>query len=276
MWIRFFSAVISAIVLFVTIFLSAATFYILVFAVAMLGLFEYFRAMKTAGHKPFIIIGYIVSIVAFLIAGSHIFLELKLESNYISFYIIGTLLLMLTYALSKPEKYNFVDLSVTVFGIIYVTILILYVILIRSLDNGTFLLLLMFVGIFASDSSALFAGKLFGKHQLIAKVSPKKTVEGSIGCIIGGTVFTVICGMLLSYTNINIPFYHLVIVGLMISIVAQFGDLMASSIKRQCGIKDFGTIMPGHGGALDRIDSILFVAPLFYFYVTTFLTEYIK
>jgi phosphatidate cytidylyltransferase len=102
------------------------------------------------------------------------------------------------------------------------------------------------------------------------------TVEGSIGCIAGGTAITVVIGLLLTIVNIYIPLYHLIILGLLISIVAQYGDLMASSIKRQCGIKDFGTIMPGHGGILDRIDSILFVTPLFYFYVTTFLMAYIK
>lgn len=276
MLIRVLSGVIAAIILFSTIFFNSVAFYVFVFGVTMIGLYEYFRAMKTSGHNPFVIIGYIISAVAFIITGCHVFFGLKIEIYYISFYLIASLLLMMTYTLSKPEKYNFVDLAITLFGVMYVTILVLYVVLIRALDNGEYLLLLMFAGIFASDTFALFVGKLLGKHQLIARVSPKKTVEGSIGCVIGGTGFTVIFGILLAYANINIPIYHLVILGLLISIVAQFGDLMASSIKRYCRIKDFGTIMPGHGGALDRIDSILFVTPLFYFYVTTFLISYIK
>src|SRR5690349_21851333 len=117
---RILSAVIAAIILMAAIFINEALFYILVFIVTMVALFEYFRAVKAAGHKPFMVVGYIVSVIALVGTGIHIFTGFKFEINYISFYIIGTMLLMLTYTLTKPEKYNFVDLSLTLLGIIYV------------------------------------------------------------------------------------------------------------------------------------------------------------
>ncbi len=128
-------------------------------------------------------------------------------------------------------------------------------------DSGKYIYLLVFLGAWATDIFAYFTGRAIGKHKLIPDVSPKKTVEGSIG----GVVFCVLT--LLGYAFVLQRFFgqkpnYLVIacVGVLISVVAQIGDLMMSQIKRKYGIKDFGNIMPGHGGLLDRCDSVLPVA----------------
>ena len=118
---------------------------------------------------------------------------------------------------------------------------------------------------FLTDTFAYFTGYLFGKHKLIPKVSPKKTVEGSIGGIIGSTVGCIIFGYLF-----NLDMTAMVIIGSIGSIVAQFGDLFASSIKRYVGIKDYGKLIPGHGGVLDRFDSVILVAPFVYYAIIIF------
>lgn len=115
-----------------------------------------------------------------------------------------------------------------------------------------------------SDSGAYFAGVYLGKHKLCPEISPKKTVEGAIGGLISGTLGSLLIGLvfLLIYKDVTINFIPLLIIGLINPIVSIIGDLSFSIIKRSCGIKDFGSIMPGHGGMLDRFDSIILCAPL--------------
>ncbi len=122
---------------------------------------------------------------------------------------------------------------------------------------------------FMSDSFAYFAGRLFGRTKLYEAVSPKKTVEGSIGGLIGGVAAMV--GMGHFWLAPEIPIVHGVVVGLLGSAVGQIGDLVESMIKRTFGIKDSGNVLPGHGGMLDRVDALLFVAPLVYYYAKLFL-----
>lgn len=115
-----------------------------------------------------------------------------------------------------------------------------------------------------SDSGAYFAGVFLGKHKLCPEISPKKTVEGVVGGLISGTLGSLVIGLifLLIYSDVTINFIPLLIIGLINPLVSIIGDLSFSVIKRSCGIKDFGSIMPGHGGMLDRFDSIILCAPL--------------
>lgn len=115
---------------------------------------------------------------------------------------------------------------------------------------------------FLSDAVAMFSGMLFGKHKLAPEISPKKTKEGSIGGLIGGTVAVLLYGFIISLvTDASVNYLYLVLYGLLGSSISQIGDLSFSYVKRQNGIKDFGTIFPGHGGVLDRFDSVIFCAP---------------
>ena len=145
-------------------------------------------------------------------------------------------------------------------GITYILVGFESMILIRNfIPKGEFFTWMIFVITVISDSMAYFAGKLFGKRKLIPSVSPNKTVEGSLGAII----FTIIGCVLYGLTgSINIG--NLVVIGLLGSITSQCGDLIASKLKRYVGIKDFSNLIPGHGGMLDRIDSIIFIAPFAY------------
>ena len=138
--------------------------------------------------------------------------------------------------------------------------------------NGKVYVLLPFLAAWCSDSLALVFGMLFGKHKLIPQVSPKKTVEGAVGGVLGTMVFGVLVTVIYSiaadrmeeFTRSNIGVSMYVIIALLACVAAVlgiYGDLFASVVKRQCGIKDYGTIFPGHGGILDRFDSVMFIAP---------------
>ena len=136
------------------------------------------------------------------------------------------------------------------------------IIYIRDLENGgQYLYLLIFMGAWVTDIFAYFSGMLFGKHKLIPEVSPKKTIEGSIGGILVCSLSFVVFGIVVdTFFNMNANLVFLAVSGILVSIVAQMGDLIMSLVKREYGIKDYGKLFPGHGGILDRFDSILSVS----------------
>ena len=141
-----------------------------------------------------------------------------------------------------------------------------------SPDHGMFYVLIAVLAAWVADAGAYFAGTLFGKHKLCPEISPKKTVEGAIGGVLGTMVFGVIITLVYSVaanrmeaftrTNIGVSMYVIIaLLGCVAAVLGIYGDLFASVVKRQCGIKDYGTIFPGHGGILDRFDSVMFIAP---------------
>ncbi|MBQ8689618.1 MAG: phosphatidate cytidylyltransferase [Clostridia bacterium] len=138
--------------------------------------------------------------------------------------------------------------------------------LIRYTENGVYNFVLAFLAAWICDIFAYFVGRAIGKHKLIPEISPKKTVEGAIGGVFFTAVFFLIYGIIVSYINgAPTPNYlTLAIFGVVLSVVSQFGDLIASLIKREHGVKDYGKIFPGHGGVLDRFDSVVAVAPVLF------------
>ena len=138
----------------------------------------------------------------------------------------------------------------------------------RHGEMGAYLYGLIFVGAWMTDTGAYFVGVLFGKHKLIPEVSPKKTVEGAFGGILGCILGFVLYGFIMQLTaDLTVNYIALTVLAVVIAIVSQIGDLIASYVKRESGIKDFGFIFPGHGGVLDRFDSIIAVAPAIYFII---------
>lgn len=132
-----------------------------------------------------------------------------------------------------------------------------------QMEHGKFLILTPLVAAFLSDSFALFGGLLFGKHKLAPELSPKKTVEGSVSGFLGATVSMMVYGLVVQLVfTLQADYFRLALYGMLGSLVSQLGDLSFSYIKRQYQLKDFGNILPGHGGVLDRFDSVIFCAPL--------------
>lgn len=173
--------------------------------------------------------------------------------------------------IKNMEKLRLKEVATTFFLAVYVAFMFGHLILVRNMDNGHLLIWLILIGAFVTDTAALFGGKFFGRHKLCPKLSPKKTVEGSISGIIGSIAGTLIFCIICRLGFGLFPNYgQAILIGLGASIVSQFGDLSASCIKRQFGIKDYGKIMPGHGGVMDRFDSVLFVAPFVYYMLLIF------
>lgn len=141
-------------------------------------------------------------------------------------------------------------------------------------NMGKYIYALIFLGAWICDTFAYFTGRLLGKHKLIPDISPKKTIEGSIGGIVFTIISFVIYGLIVNKVwddEIQLSYVLLVIMGFVASIISQIGDLIASAIKRQYDIKDYGNLFPGHGGVLDRFDSVMLVAPMTYivFYIAS-------
>ena len=134
--------------------------------------------------------------------------------------------------------------------------------------NGKYLVWLIFIGSWVSDTLAYYSGKYLGKKKLCPEVSPNKTIAGSIGGLLGATIGCGIFGIVLGKYITGVEVIHYFLIGALCGIMGQFGDLVASSIKRNVGLKDYGNLIPGHGGILDRFDSILFNGVVVFYYIT--------
>jgi len=155
------------------------------------------------------------------------------------------------------------EASLLFFGVIYIPYMLGYLVLLRSQPQGfKWILLIMFI-VMSCDSAAYFVGCRFGKRRLYPEVSPKKSVEGSLGGL-AGSILGVLIARLLFFAELSVGDAFLA--ALLIGSLGQVGDLFESLLKRSCGVKDSGTIFPGHGGILDRLDSIIFAAPVAYYY----------
>lgn len=156
------------------------------------------------------------------------------------------------------------ELFANIFIVVYVVLFLYHIAFLKNTVYVGFIL----ITAWGSDTCAYFAGSFFGKNKLCPHLSPKKTIEGAIGGIIGSTVLALVYALIFGINQI----VFVILVGIIGSIAGQLGDLVASKIKRICGIKDYGNIMPGHGGVLDRFDSILLTAPVTYFLYSLFIS----
>ena len=225
-----------------------------IFIISLIGLREFYKALNNLEIRPNELIGNLGTIAIFLAN-----LTPGNSVDLVVTFIIITLLISTLF--EKDTKIQ--DISATLLGILYVPFLIFHV----SYLDGTNYIWLVFIIAFGTDTFAYLAGNLFGKRKLCPTISPKKTIEGSIGGVIGSLFLTIIFAIVM---EIN-PLWKLMILSILTSIISQLGDLVASKIKRIAKIKDYGFIMPGHGGILDRFDSIILAAPVIYYYVKYFL-----
>lgn len=180
--------------------------------------------------------------------------------------IISVLLYLFGYAVARRGEVKFADVATHFTTFTYITVAFTSITLVRYLPNGVYYFALVFIGSWVSDVFAYFVGRAIGKHKMIPEISPKKTWEGAVGGVFFTVIAFLVYGVIISYTAADIKpnYVVLAILGLTLSIVSIFGDLIASLIKREHGVKDYGFIFPGHGGVLDRFDSALAVAPVLF------------
>ncbi len=166
------------------------------------------------------------------------------------------------------DRFHLDDLAMTLTAILYIPFLMTFIVPIRTMLHGEYLIWCVIIGAVFTDTAAYFVGVTLGKHKLIPKISPKKTVEGAIGGVVGSTVvMTALAFVIPQAVRQDVHWVHFLVLGLLCGVVSQLGDWSASAIKRSAGIKDFGKLIPGHGGMMDRIDSIVFVSPVIYLYL---------
>ena len=230
-----------------------AIFAFIISAIAVYELFKGFSNIGITGNI-FIAWGALIALylIHFLMPERHDYLTCWLVISIIASFL----------GIFKAEKHKAEDALVTILGIVYVEFFIYHIILI---DEGSYGILVWMVAGTAilTDIFAYFTGYFFGKHKLAPVLSPKKTIEGALGGVLGSVLFSIVFALI---AKLDI-FPHMVLMGVVGSIFAQLGDLTASAFKRKIGIKDYGNIIPGHGGILDRVDSIIFTAPVIYYYL---------
>lgn len=261
---RIITAVV-AIALFIPICWFSDT---LVFPIAMallcaMGVFE---MAKCLGFHKNLILGIPMYIIAL---GLPVFRRFAVSnSKFLACAVIAlfaVLMYFLSYVMLRRNKDKISDIMTLYALFVYVVGCFTSVVMVRDLPDGQYKYLLIFIGAWVCDTFAYFVGKFFGKHKLIPEISPKKTIEGSIGGIVFTVIAFILYGFIMrSFFNYGMSYIFLAILGLVISVISQMGDLIASSVKRQYGIKDYGFVFPGHGGVLDRFDSVMLIAPVLY------------
>ena len=247
-------------------------FTIFIAVVGLLAALEFYRLSKGAKAQPLTVFGIIWTILLIVVRNPAIntwlapYIDIELlVPNMITAGIAISLLLLLA---RRQKQGAFTDWSWTLAEILYVGWLLGYLVALRGLDDGRSWVFLAVLATFGSDSAAYFIGRLFGKHKLAPTISPKKTWEGAVGGLAGAVAVSLLFLLptplkLTAYLN----WWQIIIVGLLISIFGQLGDLVESLFKRNTGVKDSGNIFPGHGGMLDRMDSIVFAGVVVYYVV---------
>jgi len=226
---------------------------------AILALREYFNA-NSKHPKQIRRLAYLFSIyICFL----HVIPAQITILLILAFIPICITMLMLTVIFSNM-KINFGDIAIELFGICYIIGFIVFIPLLYGMPHGKITIWYLLLAAWGTDIFAYFIGCKFGKHKF-TKISPNKSIEGCIAGVIGSVIFVTIYTICINVImGAVIPYEYIIFVGIILSLLGQCGDLTASSIKRYTGIKDFGNLIPGHGGVLDRLDSIIFMAPMAY------------
>lgn len=263
----FVKRLISGIVLVILAILIVGQGGILLYAttalISLIGLFELYRVMKIEKN--------VLGAVGFAGALAYYGLVwLEEGQNYVTMLAIIVLMVLMSIYVFTFPKYKTEEITVAFFGLFYVPVMLSYLYLVRVMPDGAYLVWLVFFSSWGCDTSAYCVGMLFGKHKMTPVLSPKKTIEGGIGGIAGaallGFIYASIFGKHMQ--EVGNPQIACALACAIAGMISQIGDLAASAIKRNHNIKDYGNLIPGHGGILDRFDSMLFTAPAIYFALT--------
>ena len=184
------------------------------------------------------------------------------DTASISFIVIAVLLSQLL--AGRELKTGLLDTAVVAFGVFYVAWLLGHLILLRRLDDGIYLIFFLFLVTWANDTAAYYLGTLWGRHPMAPRLSPRKTWEGVVGGLLGSVAAAFACRV---WFLESLSAADALLIGLLVGIAAPLGDLCESVLKRSAGVKDSGVLIPGHGGILDRVDSLIFTTPVFYYYL---------
>jgi phosphatidate cytidylyltransferase len=231
-------------------------FTVLVAVWGVLAAFEFYKLVAGAKAQPLTYFGLVWTL--FFIISPHF--------NYgfiIPLLLTSAVILPLLWLLGRPKKEGaFLGWAWTIAGILYLGWLLSYLVALRGLDGGRDWIFFALFTTFASDTTAFFVGRAWGRHKLAPKISPGKTWEGTIAGVFGAIIVSLLFTLLLP-----LGYWQAIVLGIVVSIFGQISDLVESLFKRNMGVKDSSRLIPGHGGFLDRIDSVVFVGVVVYYYV---------
>ena len=252
---RLISGIVLVIIALATIISGSWILFFTLLAVSLIGMRELYKVMKVSDEHVTVLelVGYLGAVLYYI--------AMKADfGNYGTMAIIISMILILFVYVFGYPKYRAEQVMAAFFGVIYVAVMLSFIYLTRSLPDGKFLVWLIFLCSWGCDTCAYCVGMLIGKHKMAPVLSPKKSIEGAVGGVAGAALLGVIYA---AATQGKMAEYALICaVGALISMV---GDLAASAIKRNQNIKDYGKLIPGHGGILDRFDSVIITAPVIYY-----------
>ena len=260
-WVRLRSGIILVAVALLTIISGGTVLWATTLCISLIGLSELYRAVSVQKKENMglALTGFLATVVYYGLLFFH------LESYSMIAMVFVLVAFLFVYVFTFP-KYQAEQVMSAFFGVIYVCVMLSYIYQTRNLQDGAFLVWLIFLCSWGCDTCAYCVGMLIGKHKMSPILSPKKSVEGAVGGVVGaallGAVYALAVGKYLRAENQVVIYAVICAVGALISMV---GDLAASAIKRNHEIKDYGTLILGHGGILDRFDSVIFTAPIIYF-----------
>ena len=208
-----------------------------------------------------------LAVVGYIAAITYYFILLLNDPAYILLLLVASCILMMSVYVFTFPKYKTEDVMWVFFSIVYVAVTLSYIYQVRMLQDGIYIVWLIFVSSWGNDTCAYFTGVFLGKHKMTPKLSPKKTYEGAIGGVVGATLLGFGYGFAISSKMSDVivhPVYTFAIASFIGAFLSIFGDLAASAIKRNHDVKDYGKLIPGHGGIMDRFDSAIFTAPVVY------------
>ena len=266
-WTRLFSGVVLLVALAGLIYLGGIFLFAGTLIISLIGLFEYYRVIGISKRCTGWI-GYIaVAVYYFLLWADIPRLPVML------LWMVVIFAFLVYYVFSYP-KTNITEVTLAFFGIFYVGVMLSHIYLLRMLPSGIYLVWIIFICSWGCDTCAYCAGRLFGRHKMSPVLSPNKTVEGAVGGLLGVFLITALfCFLLREPLHIETThIWFLSATATVAGFASMIGDLAASAIKRTYDIKDYGTLIPGHGGILDRFDSVIITAPIVFYMITLVLS----
>jgi len=229
-----------------------------------MALYEFYSMVERKNVKVYKYFGTLLGILVPVV--TYLEYDMKTE-GMVPFSLVLFALFIFARQFTKKDDANILtSTAITLFGILYISWFFSFIIKLKYLANGANIVLFLIILTEGGDAGAYFAGSAMGKHLLIPRISPKKTVEGTLG----GFLFTLVLSILCKPLMPEFSYWRLLVAGILIGTITPIGDLAESLFKRDCGAKDSGSCLPGLGGVLDMVDSLLLTSPMLYFYITTF------